>query len=383
MNAPATDVENGLRRRLKVSQIGSRGIPGHRGGVERVVEAIAPRLVAAGHDVTVYCAPWSEYKQNTYKGVKLNVVFSIRNKYLDTIGRSFVATLKEMVGGSDIVHYHGSGSAPLALLARMAGKKVIVTIHGLDWQRRKWSAFGRWFLQLGERAALSLPHRTIVVGPDLKTALDSQYGVDVDYIPNGVEDRAARAPDKIRQYGVDHHDFILYLARIVPEKQAHTLIEAWRGLAERKNMRLVIAGPTWHSKDYVASLRDMAAGDSSIVFTGEVDEDALEELYSNCYAYVLPSEVEGMSLSLLDGMAYGACIITSDIPANAYVVGDAGVTFKVRDAAGLRASLEAVIGDPERAETLRRAAKQRMTQEFHWDAVVRQWERLYHDVLHS
>lgn len=348
-----------------------------------MVEAVAPRLAAAGHDVTVYCAPWSDYKEPTFKGVRLKYVFGIKSKYLDTIGRSFVATLKEMIGDSDIVHYHGSGSAPLALLARMAGKNVIVTIHGLDWQRRKWSVFGRWFLQLGEWAALRFPHRTIVVGPDLKTALDNQYGVDVDYIPNGVDDRTLRPPDAIRRYGLGRRDYILYLARLVPEKQAHTLIAAWRGMAERHGMKLVIAGPAWHSEAYATSLREMAQDDESVVFTGEVDEVSLEELYSNCYAYVLPSEVEGMSLSLLDGMAYGACIITSDIPANAFVVGDAGVTFKVRDAADLRAALETIMREPERAEALRRAAKRRMTEEFHWDAVVRQWDRLYQDVLRS
>ena len=376
-----TDAVRDLSRRPKISQIGSRGIPGHRGGVERVVEAVAPRLVAGGLDVTVYCAPWSEYKDTTYKGVRLTYINGLQTKHLDTISRSFVATLKEMFGDSDIVHYHGSGSAPLALLARIAGKRVVVTIHGLDWQRRKWGPVGRWFLQFGERAALRLPHRTVVVGPDLKAALDSQYGVNVDYIPNGVEDRLPRAPMKIRQLGLGHRDYILYLARIVPEKQAHTLIKAWRAIVDRKNMKLVIAGPTWHSKDYVASLREMATGDDSIIFTGEVEENVLEELYSNCYIYVLPSEVEGMSLSLLDGMAYGACIVTSDIPANAYVVGDAGITFRVGDTDDLRAVLEQIIKSPESADALRRAAKQRMTQEFHWDAVVRRWERLYRDIL--
>lgn len=367
-------------RRLSIAQIGSRGIPGHSGGVERVLEAVAPRLVDRGHAVDVYCASWSPYHEATYKGVDLVYVKSANQKYFDTFIRSFLATLKTFGGAADIVHYHGSGSAPLALLARLAGKKVIVTIHGLDWQRRKWSLLGQWFLKFGEWAALKFPHRTIVVGPDLKAVLEHRYRTAVDYIPNGVEYREQRLPDKIRAFSLEHRGYILYLARLVPEKQAHVLILAWQHLANKNNLRLVIAGPTWHSQEYVENLKAMLNDDPTVVITGEVDEATLEELYSNCYAYVLPSEVEGMSLSLLDAMAFGACIVTSGIPANAYVVGDAGVTFKVGDADALRGALDRIISDPGLAERLRGAARQRMSEEFHWDAIVRRWETLYLNV---
>lgn len=368
-------------RPLKIAQIGSRGIPGHHGGVERVVEAIAPRLAAMGHAVTVYCASWSPSREPSYKGVTLRYVRTPKAKYLDTFARSFVATLCEMVSGGDIVHFHGSGSAPLALLARLAGKRVIVTVHGLDWQRRKWNVFGRWFLQAGEYAALKLPHRTVVVGPDLKTKLEEAYGIPVTFIANGVEARPHRAPDKIRAFGVSSRDYVLYLARLVPEKQPHVLIEAWRSLSDRGGRKLIIAGPTWHSQDYVARLREMAAGDPSITITGAVDEETLEELYSNCLCYVLPSEVEGMSLSLLDAMAFGACIIASDIPANADVILDTGLTFKVGEPGDLARRLSEVMSDEALAGRLRVAARARMDQEFSWDRIAEQWDKLYQDVM--
>jgi glycosyltransferase involved in cell wall biosynthesis len=216
-----------------------------------------------------------------------------------------------------------------------------------------------------------------VVSEELKRTLDSQYGGKVVYIPNGVEERAQRAPDRILQLGISARKYILYLARLVPEKQCHVLIEAFRSLADKRGFKLIIAGPTWHSEQYVASLRTLAGDDRDIIFLGEVDEAMLEELYSNCYAYVLPSEVEGMSLSLLDAMAFGSCIVASDIAANADLVGDSGVLFKTGNASDLSAKLDAIIANADRAEQYRQKALQRMTNEFNWDRISRQWEAVY------
>ena len=368
-------------RPISISQIGSRGIPGHRGGVEQVVEAIAPRLAAMGHVVSVHCATWGTFHERTYKGVRLIYTFAPRNKYLDTLVRSFIATLKELFGGSEIVHYHGSGSAPLALLARLFRKKTVVTIHGLDWQRRKWNIIGEWFLRLGELAAVKWPHRTVVVGPALKTILEERYGTEVQYIPNGVERRALREPNQISTYGIAKRNYILFLARLVPEKQCHVLIDAYLKLANRSGLKLVIAGPAWYSVDYVSSLHALADGDPDVIFTGEVDDNTLEELYSNCYTYVLPSEVEGMSLSLLDALAFGACIITSDIPANADAIAEAGLQFETGNAEDLSKTLASIIDDPELAERLRDAARLRASGDFDWDNIAKSWESLYRELV--
>jgi glycosyltransferase involved in cell wall biosynthesis len=367
--------------RLRIAQIGSRGIPGHPGGVERVVEAIGPRLVKLGHDFCVYCASWSSYREPQYKGVRLRYVRSIRSKYFDTFVRSLLATLAEVFSSSDIVHLHGSGSAPLALLLRLRGKKVVVTIHGLDWQRRKWNVFGHWFLRFGEWAAAKLPNRTVVVGSTLKGIIDARYGTNVTFIANGVEQRPIRAPDKIKKYGVAARDYLLYLGRLVPEKQCHVLIQAFRGLRRKAGMKLVIAGATWHSADYLKTLRQLAGDDPSIVFTGEVDETTLEELYSNCFAYVLPSEVEGMSLALLDAMAFGTCVVASDIPANSEVVQTSGVLFKTGNAADLTDKLAALIDNPATAARLRVAARERVDRAYDWDVIAQQWDDLYRSML--
>jgi glycosyltransferase involved in cell wall biosynthesis len=378
----AKETAMATRQRFKIAQIGSRGMPGHSGGVERVVEAVAPRLAERGNEVVVYCADEPGPRTVNYRGVTLQRIKAPRSKHFDTISRSFVASMKEMWGSTQIVHYHGSGSAPLAILPRLMGKKVIVTVHGLDWQRRKWNIFGKLFLRFGEWAAVRFPHKTVVVGPDLKTELDKLYNVRTLLIPNGVEDRTPRPPRRIaEEFGLGERNFVLFLARLVPEKQVHTLIEAWMGLENKGGQQLVVAGPAWHSAEYAASLHEMAKDDPSVRFVGEVGEEVLEELYSNCSAYVLPSEVEGMSLSLLDSMAFGACVISSDIPANSYVVGDAGMTFPVRDANALRERLKVVIEQPEVVEGYRKAAKDRITHEFRWDRVTDRWQDLYAELM--
>jgi glycosyltransferase involved in cell wall biosynthesis len=369
-----------MAKPLKISQIGSRGIPGHRGGVERVVEAVAPRLVTEGEEVTVHCADWSGEKPSSWRGVNLVYNKGYNSKYFDTISRSLGATLMECFGKNDIVHFHSSGSAPLAILPRLFGKKTVVTVHGMDWQRRKWNIFGRLALQFGEWAAVRFPHQTLVVGPDLKTWLDEKYGTDVLFIPNGVEPRVQRPAAKIKDMGLEARKYVLFLARLVPEKQVHTLIEAWMGLADKHGMKLAIAGPSWHSKDYAEELVKQAAPDPSVQFLGEVDEETLEELYSNCFLYCLPSEVEGMSLSLLDAMGFGACVVCSDIAPNKTVVGDAGLTFKVLDATDLRARLAEIMADPDRAERLRVEAKARIDAEFSWDSIAKRWNKVYHAI---
>lgn len=366
-----------MMQRLRIAQIGSRGMPGHRGGVDRTIEAVAPRLVQLGHEVVVYCATWSTYREPSYEGVELVYVYSPRRKYLDTIVRSLLSTVREIFGASDVVHLHSSPAALLALLPRAFGKKVVVTIHGREWQRQKWGLLGRWFLRASEWSAVRIPHRTIVVGVELKRALDERYGTDVIYIPNGAEARLWRAPNQLQRFGLVAHAYVLFLGRLVPEKQCHVLIGAFRRLDLPPGMKLVIAGPSWHSREYVAWLHELAEDDTAVVFTGEVEEEVLEELYSNCYAFVLPSEVEGMSLALLDAMAFGTCVIASDIPANADLLGDSGALFSTGDVTDLARKLREVLDDAEQAERYRSAAKRRITSEYSWDRIARQWEQVY------
>ncbi len=374
------------RRRLRVATIGSRGFPGQRAGVERVLESVCPRLVATGRiDMRVYCPDWLEYEGDTYEGVELCRVGGFRTKYGDTITRSLLATLKELRSDSDIVHYHSVGSAPFAILPRLFGKRVALTVHALDWQRSKWSGVGKWYLRFAEWTSMHFPHTTLVVSQELKDNLERRYrGRTVTFIPNGAEQHEERPIDEIAQFGLEAGKFILFVGRLVPEKGAHLLVEAFHRLPREHDLKLAIVGPAWYEADYTQSLHELAGDDDRIVFVGEADDDRLAELYSNCASFVLPSDVEGMSLSLLDAMAYGTAIVTSSIPQNANLVADAGLIFDAGDVDALHESLHRVVSNPALAERLRVAASERAARdEFDWDRIAWQWIRAYDDLVDS
>jgi len=363
---------------MKIAMLGTKGIPATWGGIERHVEEIATRLVAMGHDVTVYCRPhYTTTKEKYYKGVRLRKLPTIPTKNLDAIVHTFLATMDIMMEDYDIVHYHAIGPATLAILARMAGKNTVVTVHGLDWQREKWGKQAKLFLKFGERASVLFPYSTITVSKFLKQYLEEKYRRPVTYIPSAVTEPVLLPPDKIRAYGIGERDYILFVARLVPEKGCHYLIEAYERLDPK--FKLVIAGGSSHSDEYVADLQKHAS--DRIIFTGYVYGDTLHELYTNAYCYVQPSTIEGLPVTLLEAVAYGNCVIASDIPANMEVVADAGVTFESQNVDDLCRALSMVINDPVLAREFGERAKVRGVEEYDYDSVTEKTEKLYRQVL--
>ena len=363
---------------MKIGMIGTKGIPATWGGIERHVEEISTRLVEMGHDVTVYCRPYyTTTSKADYRGVRLKKLPTIPSKNLDAVVHTFLATLHAMNEDYDIVHYHAIGPATMAILARMAGKNTVVTVHGLDWQREKWAKPAKLYLKFGEYASIWFPYRTITVSKFLKDYLEAKYERPVTYIPSAVTDPVVLPPNKIKAYGIGERDYILFVARLVPEKGCEYLIEAY----ERLNppQKLIIAGGSSHSDEYVAKLKAHAS--DKIVFTGYVYGHELHELYSNAYCYVQPSTIEGLPVTLLEAIAYGNCVIASDIPANLEVVGDAGIMFKSENVDALCESLKTVIGNPELAKDLGKRAKARGVAEYNYDSVTEKTEQVYKEIL--
>lgn len=363
---------------MKIAMLGTKGIPATWGGIERHVEEISTRLAAKGHDVTVYCRPYYTTTDETvYKGVRLKKLPTIASKNFDAIVHTYLATLHLIFEDYDVVHYHAIGPATLAALARLAGKNSVVTVHGLDWQREKWGRKARLFLKFGEWASVLFPYRTITVSKFLKGYLEEKYRRPVTYIPSAVTDPVIRKPDKIREYGIGERDYILFVARLVPEKGCHYLLDAYERL--KPDMKLVIAGGSSHSDDYVAELQKHAS--DKVIFTGYVYGEALQELYSNAYCYVHPSTIEGLPVTLLEAVAYGNCVIASDIPANTEVVEDTGVIFESMDVDDLCEGLKMVLANPAMARELGERAKVHGVAEYNYDSVTDKTERLYRDML--
>lgn len=363
---------------LSIAMVGSRGIPTGYSGIEASLAELCPRLADRGHRVVVYCRK-SYGLPGSYRGVKLVSLPSLGTKHLDTISHVFLSVAHLLATGDvDIVHFHAIGPTLLSWIPRLGKKKVIATVHAEDWRREKWGLGAKSVLRLGEAASARIPHRTIVVSRTLERHYRESYGIPVDYIPNGVAIRPPRPPQRITSlYGLRGDDYILFAGRLVPEKGCHYLIEAFQRLGG--DLRLVVAGEGSHTDRYVETLRRQAG--SAVLFTGHVSGAILDELFSNALLFVLPSTVEGLSLSLLEAMAFGRCVAVSDIAENREVVGEAGLVFNNRDAGDLERVLRSIVGQPELIRALGQRAREMILKKYDWDEITRATEAVYQSVF--
>lgn len=373
---------------LRIAMIGHKRIPSREGGIEIVVEELAVRMAALGHHVEAYNRyghhvsgkkydneyGWKNRKY--YKGVRVRIIPTFRRSSLNAIVYSFLATLRALFTRYDVIHYHAEGPCAMLWIPKLFGKRVVVTIHGLDWQRAKWGNFASRVIKFGEKMAARYADEVIVLSENVQRYFKDTYGRQVTYIPNGIHRPEKREAELIRtRYGLEKDGYILFLARIVPEKGLHYLIEAFRQLPTDK--KLVIAGGNSQAVEYMEQIHAMAAEDERILMTDFVQGQVLEELYSNAYVFVLPSDVEGMALSILEAMSYGNCCLVSDIPENMEVVEEKALHFRKGDVQDLRSKLAELLEHPELVERYREESADYICGKYNWDDVVQQTLAIY------
>lgn len=372
---------------MKIAMLGHKRIPSREGGIEIVVEKLAVRMAEKGHDVTVYNrsghhvslkekAGKHKSKKFDYKGVHIITVPTFEKKSLNAIVYAFFATWKAVFGGFDVIHYHAEGPCAMLPIAKIFSRRTIATIHGLDWQRSKWGGFATRFLLFGEKMAAKYADEIIVLSENVQNYFEKEYKRKTTYIPNGVNCPQSYMPEIIyEKYGLEKDSYILFLARLVPEKGLHYLIDAYEKLHTDK--KLVIAGGSSHSTDYVESIIKKVESNDNIIMTGFVEGRELEELYSNAYLYILPSDVEGMPISLLEAMSYGNCCVTSDIPENKNVIEAYGKTFETGNVSNLTDVLQDLIDKPKLVTKYKNAAASFVCNKYCWEDVVEQTMQLY------
>ena len=369
---------------MRIAMIGHKRYGSREGGVEVVVTELARRMAALGHEVACYDRSGADVmtgdaadgRERMVDGVRVVPVKTIDKKGLAALSSSYFATKVAIKDRPDVIHYHAEGPCVPLSLAKRAGIRTVATIHGLDWQRAKWGKLASTYIKMGEKTAATKADGLIVLSKSAQSYFEGAYGRTATFIPNGIEPKQPRPVNQIKEkWGLDAGSYLLYLGRLVPEKRPELLIEAFKGLDTDK--RLVIAGGGSDTSEYEASLRDAAQSDPRVLFTGFVNGEPLEELYSNCYAYVLPSDVEGMPMSLLEAMAYGRCCVTSDIPECADVLAGTGVTFPKGSADALRGALESILADSTKRDNLGASAKARVASTYTWDSVVERTLAVY------
>ena len=369
---------------LKIAMIGHKRIPSREGGVEIVVDELSTRLVKMGCRVDAYNRygrhtagkKYTQYKGKEYHGIRLITIPTFRNGKLNAIVYSVIAAFRALFGGYDIIHFHAEGPCIMIWLPKLFGIRTIATIHGLDWQRSKWGNFATKVLKAGEKMAARRADEVIVLSKNMQDYFLETYGRQTSFIPNGIQRPVLYEPDEIRaKYGLEKDGYILFVARIVPEKGLHYLIDAYKKIRTEK--RLVIAGGNSHSQSYMDEVEAMAAEDPRILMTGFVAGRVLEELYSNACFFVLPSDVEGMAVSLLEAMSYGNCCLVSDIRENTEVVEEHAAVFRKSDTRDLQKKMEELLDHPEIRAAYKEKAADHICGKYNWDDVAEQTLRLY------
>ncbi len=378
---------------MKIAMIGQKGVPGRFGGIETHVTELATRLRRAGFSVTTYCRSWyATDRIDRYNGIDLVTLPSLRTKHLDAITHTFLATLHAMfVVRPDVYHFHGVGPSLLAWMPKLFAPRatIVTTFHCIDRHHAKWGFLSRLILRLGERACLVSTDVCIAVSKTLTIYAYENYGKSATYIPNGITPRRVATDDTLlAPFGLHDYGYVAFVARLVPHKGAHTLIDAWkRANALRpdvmRDLKLAIVGGSAFTDAYVKKIKKQAAGDESIVFTGNQTGDTLEALFAGSRFTVNPSTSEGLPIAVLEAMSYGKAVIASDIPAHLEVVGEYGVPFATGDVDDLAQKIIALAADPMQAASLGHVARTYVENTYHWDDIAAHTAALYRKHRHA
>ena len=373
---------------VRIAFIGQRGVPATIGGIEHHVEEIGSRLAARGHEVTVYTrGNYGGTRVREHRGMRVRYVPTAPTKHLEALVHSGLSTVAAMLPSqhsAHILHYHAIGPSVFTPLPRLlSNRRVVLTVHGLDYDRDKWGPGARTALRTAGWISAHVPHATITVSANLADYYRQRYGREAHHIRNGVTAPVVRAPRLITErWGLRGGDYVLFVGRLVPEKAPELLMAGFRGVDT--STRLVVAGGSSFTDDYVRTLETASALDSRILMAGSVYGELLQELYSNAAAFVLPSKLEGLPLTLLEAASYRIPLIASDIPPHREVIGQdgpGGRLFSSGDAAALRDTLSSVLGSLAGEREGAREVGDRVVREYDWDEATDATEDVYARLL--
>ncbi len=359
---------------MRIAILGTRGIPASYGGFETFAERLATRLVARGHEVTVYCrAHYVSPRQMEYHGVRLKVLPTIRHKYFDTIVHTFLSAIHAISGRFDVALICNAANAPFTPILRFTGTPVAINVDGLEHKRKKWSRLGRSYYQLAERLSTLLPNEMVTDAQVIQDYYLAHHNAPSTMIAYGSD--VERRPDRelVRKWRVEPNRYVLYVSRLEPENNCHLVIEAFKKV--RTAYRLLIVGDAPYAVQYINDLKARARGDKRIIFTGFVFGQDYRALQQNAYCYVHATEVGGTHPALLEAMGYGNCVLALATPENMEVVADAAVPYA--DEFDLAEKLQRVLRDGSLVQAYRHRAQLRIRSHYDWDRVVDQYEQLF------
>lgn len=362
---------------MKIAVIGVKGLPAKQGGIEHCCEALYPRIVKQGHSVDLYARssyvnkPW--FSVYEYKKVRVICLPSLPLRGLDALTNSGFAAIVAALRGYDLVHFHALGPSLFSFIPRLlSSAKVIVTCHGLDWQRGKWGNFSSSIIHLGEKTAAKYAESIVVVSKALGNYFEKTYDIDPVYIPNGPSAYAESDPHfaYVKSSGLEVGKYLLFLGRLVPEKRPELLIKAFQRL-NKSGWKLVLAGGDSDTTQYTEELHQLADGNPDMVFAGELKGSRLAEMVRGAGLFILPSDLEGLPLSMLEAMREGVPVVASDIAPHQQLIGsDRGFLFKAGSIISCAMSLEQAMTQPKKLAMMARKAQEHIQANYDWEKIT-------------
>lgn len=362
---------------MKIAIIGTRGVPARYGGFETAAEEISERLVQKGHKVTVYCRYGNERgNPSIYRGVKLIYIPHVDSKNLGTLSHSFLSFIHSVFQQYDVILAFNVGIAPLCIIPKLFGKKIVLNVDGLEWKRRKWGWLAKKYFQLSAYFSRLFVDRIVSDSRVIQKYYADKYGIISTYIAYGAYIEKSLQPERLKKYKVEKDNYFFVLSRLEPENNADLIIAAFEKVKTTK--KLLIVGGASYKSNYILELK--RTRDSRIIFLNPIyDKGDLRELYCNCYAYIHGNEVGGTNPALLSAMGYGACILCINVPFNKEVVGNTAILYEklIND---LKEKIEFILKHPESMEKYRKKVQTRVMQNYKWIEVINAYESLFSNI---
>src|SRR5687767_794499 len=307
---------------MRLAILGTRGIPANYGGFETFAEELSTRLVARGHEVTVYCR--ERYPQPHYRGVRLQYLPTIRHKYFDTLAHTFVSTVHLLAHRVDVALYCNGANAIFTLVPRLFGIPVALNVDGIERKRKKWNRLAKTWYLVSEWLSTFCPSVVITDARTIQQYYLERYGKETTFIAYGADVGKVDATDTLRDLDLEPEKYLLYVSRMEPENHPLEVRQAFETIST--SLKLALIGDAPYARDYIRQVRDTR--DPRIVTPGAFYGEGYRQLGSHCFAYIHATEVGGTHPALIEAMGRGALVIYRNTPENAEVVGDAGIPFE-------------------------------------------------------
>lgn len=359
---------------MKIAFIGGRTFH-HADGIATFMYHLATELAKMGHEPIVFCEGEknSEEMLNGFKLIeRKSLVSAFLTKPLLGLRATLHCLFKEK--GVQVFHYNTWAPAMIAShIPLLFGRKVVMQSHGLEWKRTKYSAKKQKMIKRIETwSAKTNKHWTMVSQEQTDYFLE-HYNRKCTTITCAVEmPGAAQESDFLQRFGLQGNDYFLYMGRLVQDKNPDYLIKGFLQ-ANLQVKKLVLCGGADGNVQYEQYLRGLAKGSKDVIFTGPIFGADKDAAFRNCYAFCIPSTLEGLPMSLLEAMSYGKIAIASDIPACHEALGDSGIYVPYEDDKAIAEAMTELTGNEAKYEWQKETNKQRAQRTFSWENTTKRY----------